>query len=121
MNINETKKVLDIKANFGREDNNVQMQSNMNKNIGSKQVPEEKPVIDDKNMLSFLMNKMKEMETEYDLVEHLVLDIGNAFTEVGFSGEDLPTYILPSIFGKVRKELIDKKSEISFEIKYIFI
>jgi actin-related protein len=68
-------------------------------------------------MLNFLTNKMKEMETEFDIQEHLVLDLGNAFTKVGFSGEDLPKLLMPSIFGNLQNEKLDKKSEISFEIK----
>ena len=46
--------------------------------------------IDDKNMYPFLQSKMKEMETEFDTVEHIVIDIGTATTKIGFSGEDMP-------------------------------
>jgi hypothetical protein len=46
--------------------------------------------IDDKNMYPFLQSKMKEMETEFDTVEHIVIDIGTATTKIGFSGEDQP-------------------------------
>ena len=41
---------------------------------------------------------MKEMETQFDIEENLVIDIGSAFTKIGFSGEDLPRTIIPSIY-----------------------
>jgi len=79
---------------------------------------DEEKTIDDKNMLSFLEGKMKEMETEYDIIETLVIDMGNAYTKIGFSGEDLPRLIVPSIYGSLKEDINDKKSEIlSFEIK----
>lgn len=116
MNINDTKKILDIKGDLSSQPmgGKMDLNSNMNK---SKGLGEDKAV-DDKNMLNFLTNKMKEMETEFDTNEHLVLDLGNAFTKVGFSGEDLPKMLMPSIFGSLQNEKLDKKSEISFEIKY---
>ena len=54
--------------------------------------------IDDKNMLSYLENKMKEMETEYDTEENIVLDLGSAYTKVGVSGDYLPRLSVPSIY-----------------------
>ncbi len=115
MNINETKKILDVKGDLnnqpgGSGGNKGDVNFNKSKTFG------EDKVIDDKNMLNFLTNKMKEMETEYDLQEHLVLDLGSAFTKIGFSGEDLPKMLIPSIYASLN-EKFDKKSEISFEIK----
>ena len=49
--------------------------------------------IDDKEMYGFLQSKMKEMETEFDTAEHIVIDIGTATTKIGFSGEDMPRVI----------------------------
>jgi len=116
MNINDTKKILDIKGDIGAQQLGGKMDptSILNK---AKSLGEDK-VVDDKNMLNFLTNKMKEMETEFDITEHLVLDLGSAFTKVGYSGEDLPKLLMPSIFGNLQNEKLDKKSEISFEIKY---
>lgn len=116
MNINDTKKVLDIKGDLGHQQIGGQKNDSNQNNTKSKSLGEEK-MVDDKNMLNFLTNKMKEMETEFDLNEHLVIDLGNAFTKVGFSGEDLPKCFMPSIFGSLQNEKFDKKSEISFEIK----
>ena len=113
MNINDTKKILDVKGDLNMQGGGA------NKDGGtfnkSRTMGEDK-VIDDKNMLSFLTNKMKEMETEYDIQEHLVLDLGSAFTKIGFSGEDLPKMQMPSIYASLNEQF-DKKSEISFEIK----
>ncbi len=111
--LDNANKVLDLKnkVNPGAKD------SSGKAGKGTSMVDEEKQ-IDDKNMLSFLQGKMKEMETEYDLVEHLVIDMGNAYTKIGFSGEDLPTLIVPSIYGSLKEDSNEKKTELmSFEMK----
>ena len=61
-------------------------------------------------MMNMLNSKVKEMETEFDLTEHLVIDLGNAYTKIGFSGEDLPKEIIPSLYA--RNKMFDKKNEI---------
>ena len=53
------------------------------------------------------------METEFDVNEHIVIDLGNAITKIGFSGEDLPTLCIPSIYAKNKISDIDKKNEIA--------
>lgn len=70
--------------------------------------------IDDKNMLKFLDQKMKEMETEFDIEENLVIDLGNAYTKIGFSGENLPRLIVPSIYSYLKTDP-NQKSEINLE------
>ena len=111
MILRQAKKILDIKGDLGN-----QAGGNKGGNFNKSRSMGEEKVIDDKNMLTFLTNKMKEMETEYDIQEHLVLDLGSAFTKIGFSGEDLPKMLMPSIYASLN-EKFDKKSEISFEIK----
>lgn len=71
---------------------------------------------EDSKMEYMLMNKMKEMETEYDLKEHVVIDLGNAFTKLGFSGWDLPEEKIPSIFAESKVDQ-EKKADLSYEIK----
>lgn len=94
-----------------------------NNNVSAKE-PEDKKINvkvgkkDDKNMLGFLNLKMREMETDYDLEEHLVLDLGHAFTKIGFSGENSPFLIEPSIYSTLKE--LDKKDEITFEAKYLY-
>lgn len=61
-------------------------------------------------MMNMLKSKVKEMETEFDINEHLVIDLGNAYTKIGFSGEDLPKEIIPSLYA--RNKMYDKKNEI---------
>ena len=70
--------------------------------------------LDEKNMLRCLEIKMKEMETEFDVEENLVIDLGSAYTKIGFSGEDLPRLIIPSIFASLKSDP-NKKSEINLE------
>ena len=65
---------------------------------------------EDVRMMNMLNSKVKEMETEFDLTEHLVIDLGNAYTKIGFSGEDLPKEIIPSLYA--RNKMFDKKNEI---------
>ena len=65
---------------------------------------------EDVRMMNMLDSKVKEMETEFDLTEHLVIDLGNAYTKIGFSGEDLPKEIIPSLYA--RNKMFDKKNEI---------
>ena len=65
---------------------------------------------EDTRMMEQLDNKVREMETEFDLSEHLVIDLGNAYTKIGFSGEDLPKEIIPSLYA--RNKMYDKKNEI---------
>ena len=45
---------------------------------------------EDARMRLMLTNNMKEMETEFDINDHIVIDLGNASTKIGFSGEDQP-------------------------------
>ena len=65
---------------------------------------------EDARMMAMLDSKVREMETEFDLNEHLVIDLGNAYTKIGFSGEDLPKEIIPSLYA--RNKMFDKKNEI---------
>jgi actin-related protein len=65
---------------------------------------------EDVRMMNMLKSKVKEMETEFDINEHLVIDLGNAYTKIGFSGEDLPKEIIPSLYA--RNKMYDKKNEI---------
>ena len=65
---------------------------------------------EDARMMAMLDSKVREMETEFDINEHLVIDLGNAYTKIGFSGEDLPKEIIPSLYA--RNKLFDKKNEI---------
>lgn len=67
---------------------------------------------EDARMKLMLNNKMKEMETEFDLCEHIVIDLGNAFTKIGYSGEDQPTVVIPSIYAKNKISDPDKKNDI---------
>lgn len=74
-------------------------------------------ISEDNRMRYLLNNKRKEMETDFDVNEHIVIDLGNAITKVGFSGEDLPTYVMPSIHGRSIYADMEKKNEITYELK----
>ena len=68
---------------------------------------------EDNRMRLMLTNKMKEMETEFDISDHIVIDLGNAYTKIGYSGEDQPTLTIPSIYARSKLYDTDKKNEIS--------
>jgi len=109
-------KVLELKNKI--KDPNYKDSSGNSKGNKMQAIAEEEKIISDKDMLSFLQNKMKEMETEYDLVDHLVIDLGHAYCKFGVSGEDLPRLIVPSVYAKLKREVLDKKTaDFSFEIK----
>jgi hypothetical protein len=113
MNINETAKILEINSPFAREDE----QKNKAKKPKTKTVKNEN-IIDEKNMLGFLNNKMNEMETEYDLEEHLIIDIGHCYTKIGLSGEDLPFLTVPSIYSTLKETT--NRNEITFDAKHLY-
>jgi len=71
---------------------------------------------EDNKMMNMLQSKRKEMETDFDVSESLVIDLGNAVTKIGFSGEDLPRLIIPSVIGESRIS-DDRKNNFTFEIK----
>jgi actin len=105
------KQLFDIKSNQKQISTNNNQNSNNPNGVKGNQGKEEK--IDDKNMLKFLENKMKEMETEFDVEDNIVIDLGSAFTKIGFSGEDLPRAIVPSIYSSLRPD--PNKTEINLE------
>lgn len=105
------KQISDIK-NMSNLDNkqggNLVKNNSSIKNNGNQ---EEK--IDNKNMLKFLQSKMKEIETQFDQEENIVIDLGHAYAKIGFSGEDLPRVIIPSIFSSLKKN--SNSNEINLE------
>jgi hypothetical protein len=71
---------------------------------------------EDNRMMSLLVNKMREMETEFDVQDHVVIDLGNAITKIGLSGEDLPRLKIPSVWAESNQDN-DKKNEFIYEKK----
>lgn len=115
MELKDANNILEIKANT--KDLTLPQANQIEKTLTTQPIIKKEKQKEEKNMLNFLNEKMKEMETEYDQTEHLIIDLGHAFTKIGFSGEDQPRLCIPSIYGKLKGDLIDKKSELSFEIK----
>ena len=108
--MNDAKKIIEMNNynQFERDDKEGnQDEKKMDKNV---------KMSEDNRMMNMLVNKLKEMETEYDLVSHLVIDLGNAVTKIGFSGEDLPRFRIPSVYAESIIDQ-DKKNEFTFEIK----
>jgi len=43
--------------------------------------------------------RLMKMETFFDQKEYVVIDHGTGFVKAGFSGEDLPRCVIPTVLG----------------------
>ena len=50
--------------------------------------------------MSAIQEKLKKMEVFFDQEEFVVIDNGTGFIKAGFSGQDLPRLIIPTIVGE---------------------
>ena len=50
--------------------------------------------------MSAIEEKLKKMEIRFDQEEYVVIDNGTAFVKAGFSGQDLPRLIIPTVVGE---------------------
>ncbi|MCQ2817822.1 MAG: hypothetical protein MJ252_11205 [archaeon] len=72
---------------------------------------------EDKKMAKKLNEKKKEMCTDFDVTPHLVIDLGNAMTKIGFSGCDQPAIIVPSIHARNTEQEGNRAELLAFEQK----
>ncbi len=49
--------------------------------------------------MTAIQERLKKMEIFFDQKEYLVIDHGTGFIKAGFSGEDLPRLIIPTVVG----------------------
>lgn len=56
--------------------------------------------------MSTIEEKLKKMEVRFDQEEFVVIDNGTGFIKAGFSGQDLPRIIIPTVMGE-HTETID--------------
>jgi actin-related protein len=56
--------------------------------------------------MSAIQEKLKKMEIFFDQEEFLVIDNGTGFIKAGFSGQDLPRLVIPTVVGSY-KEAVD--------------
>jgi actin-related protein len=49
--------------------------------------------------MTAIQERLKKMEIFFDQKEYLVIDNGTGFIKAGFSGEDLPRLIIPTVVG----------------------
>ena len=52
-----------------------------------------------------IQDKLKSMEILFDQEEYLVIDNGTGFIKAGFSGQDLPRIVLPTVVGSKKREV----------------
>ena len=50
--------------------------------------------------MSSIEEKLKKMEVRFDQEEFVVIDNGTGFIKAGFSGQDLPRIIMPTVMGE---------------------
>lgn len=50
--------------------------------------------------MSAIQEKLKKMEIFFDETEFVVIDNGTGFVKAGFSGQDLPRLIIPTVVGE---------------------
>lgn len=56
--------------------------------------------------MSKIEGKLREMEIRFDQEEFVVIDNGTGFIKAGFSGQDLPRIVMPTVIGE-KTEIID--------------
>lgn len=49
--------------------------------------------------MTAIQERLKKMETFFDQKEFVVIDHGTGFIKAGFSGEDLPRCVIPTVVG----------------------
>lgn len=52
-----------------------------------------------------IQDKLKSMEILFDQEEYLVIDNGTGCIKAGFSGQDLPRLVLPTVVGSKKREI----------------
>jgi actin-related protein len=61
---------------------------------------------EDKNdKTSAVGKRLKKMEIVYDQEEFVVIDIGSGYIKAGFSGEDRPRVIIPTVMSEKTMEI----------------
>jgi|DEB0MinimDraft_12_1074336.scaffolds.fasta_scaffold44947_1 actin, other eukaryote len=50
--------------------------------------------------MSSIEEKLKKMEVRFDQEEYVVIDNGTGFIKAGFSGQDLPRLVIPTVVGE---------------------
>ena len=55
--------------------------------------------------MSAIQEKLKKMEIFFDQEEFVVIDNGTGFVKAGFSGQDLPRLIIPTVMGEHTEQI----------------
>jgi actin-related protein len=60
--------------------------------------------------MSQIEEKLKNMEVRFDQEEFVVIDNGSGYIKAGFSGQDLPRIVIPTVIGE-HTEFIDPSQQ----------
>lgn len=60
--------------------------------------------------MSQIEEKLKSMEVRFDQEEFVVIDNGSGYIKAGFSGQDLPRIIMPTVIGE-HTEILDPSQQ----------
>jgi actin-related protein len=55
--------------------------------------------------MSQIEEKLKNMEVRFDQEEFVVIDNGSGYIKAGFSGQDLPRIIMPTVIGEHTEQI----------------
>ena len=50
--------------------------------------------------MSAIEERLRKMEVRFDQEEYVVIDNGTGFIKAGFSGQDLPRLVIPTVVGE---------------------
>jgi actin-related protein len=65
--------------------------------------------------MSAIQERLKKMAIDFDQEEFLVIDNGTGFVKAGFSGQDLPRLIIPTVVGEHTERVEDMTNQNSNE------
>ena len=57
--------------------------------------------------MSAIQKRLQNMEIRFDESEVIVVDVGTGYIKAGYSGEDLPRVVLPTIIGMHENSSVD--------------
>ena len=55
--------------------------------------------------MSAIQKRLKKMEVRFDEEEFVVVDMGTGTVKAGYSGEDMPRVVIPTVMGEKESEI----------------
>jgi len=61
--------------------------------------------------MSAIQKRLSNMEVRFDESEVIVIDMGSGFIKAGYSGEDLPRVVIPTVIGEKENVVEDGSTQ----------